>query len=360
MSDSKIDQLLKLAAEKGASDLHLVVGKAPILRINGILKEIPGEKILTKEIAEDLILSILNDEQREKFFKTKELDISYDIEKTRFRVNCHFGEATMALAARVIPSEVPAMKEIGLGETIYKITKLKKGFILVTGPTGCGKSTSLAAMINQINIERPCHIITIEDPIEFNYKHQKSIVLQRELGRDTLSFKSALKHVVRQDPNVILVGEMRDLETIAAAVTLAETGHLVFATLHTPNACQSIDRIVDVFPPYQQQQIRLQLANTLRAIIAQILLPLIKPNPFSTKPALQGRIAAREILINNPAISNLIRENQIAQIPSIIQTSRDEGMITMDQSIKELYRQGYIDENTARSRMQDPELLKYL
>lgn len=357
MPSQKVDRLLKFAAEKGASDLHLIIGKAPIIRINGVLEEVAGEKTLDKEKTEDLILSILNDEQRDKFFKEKELDISYDINETRFRVNCHVGEGSMAMAARVIPCEVPTMKEIGLGETIYNITKLPKGFVLVTGPTGCGKSTTLASMINQINIERSCHIITVEDPIEFNYNHQKSIVLQREIGRDTYSFKNALRHIVRQDPNVILVGEMRDLETIAAAVTLAETGHLVFATLHTPNAYQSIDRIVDVFPPYQQQQIRLQLANTLQAIIAQILLPLKKTNPYTNKPALQGRIAAREILINTPATANLIRENQVAQIPSVIQTSRDEGMLSMDQSLKELYRQGYIDENIAKSRMQDPEML---
>ena len=337
------------AHKKKASDIHLVVGKPPYLRIDGELEELKGLKPLTKSAVLDMILKVLNKTQHDTFVNDKELDLSYQIDEgIRFRVNLHWEKDNPGLVARLIPANIPTMDEIGMPEMVSKIIALNQGLILVTGPTGCGKSTSLATMINTIAKQRRCHIMTLEDPIEFVFKSDKSIVKQRQLNTDMISFAEGLKHVLRQDPNIVMVGEMRDLETIATTITLAETGHLVLATLHTYSAAQTIDRIIDIFPPHQQNQIRLQLSMTLVSIISQRLLPRQGG----------GRIASRELLINNAAVSNLIRENKIAQIKSTIQTSAEEGMFTMDQNLKELYEHGLITLEVATMYMENPEEIK--
>ncbi len=341
----KMEELFEIAVKNKASDLHLVVGKPPLLRIDGSLIEIKNEKPLTEQSAEEIIFSMLSEEQKKKIIENRELDMSHEIAGlSRFRVNVHWEKGRIGLVSRIILNEIPTMEDILMPETAYNLTRMKDGLILVTGPTGSGKSTTLGAMINLINSEKNCHIITLEDPIEFIFKPQKSIIKQRELGSDIKTFASGLKHALRQDPNVIMVGEMRDLETIAATMTLAETGHLVLATLHTINAAQTVDRIIDAFPPYQQDQIRIQLSMTLRGVISQRLLN--KKNG--------GRIAAREILVNNSAISNLIRENKIAQIKTVIQTTANMGMTTMDQDIKRLLKKGEISKEMAMSNMIDP------
>ena len=345
---TQLDKLFKIAVESKASDLHLIVGKPPIIRIDGELKEIPNEPALTSESAQALLFGILTPPQQEKFVNERELDMSYEISDfSRFRVNMHWEKGNAGLVARIVAGRIPTMEEILMPQVAYQMMRLTDGLVLVTGPTGSGKSTTLAAMLNLVNSERNCHIVTLEDPIEFIYSPIKSIIKQRELGSDMLSFAAGLKHTLRQDPNVIMVGEMRDLETIAATMTLAETGHLVLATLHTINAAQTVDRIIDAFPPYQQDQIRVQLSMSLRGIISQRL--LVKQGG--------GRIAAREVLINNPAISNLIRENKIAQIKTVIQTAADVGMNTMDQDLKRLFRQGAISKETAVANMLDPRSL---
>ena len=337
-------EIFQEAVLKNASDVHIMVGKPPILRVDGELKIIKNAPSITKKTVQDLIFQILSSRQKERLINEKELDTSYEIpDKTRFRINCHFEKGNLGLVARIIPAKIPTMEEVLMPEVVYELTRKKQGLILLTGPTGCGKSTSLAAMINLINSERSVHIVTLEDPIEFIFQPIKSIIRQREIGTDTLSFAEGLKHVLRQDPNVIMVGEMRDLETIATTLTLAETGHLVLATLHTNNASQTIDRIIDVFPPYQQDQIRIQLSMVLSGVIAQQLLPRQGG----------GRIAAREIMINTPAIANLIRENKSAQIKSVIQTSADKEMMTMDQNLEELVRQKLISKEVANMYMVD-------
>jgi len=346
----KIDDIFKLAVSKKASDIHLTVGHNPIFRIDGELVDMDSSKPLSGLDAEKLIFEILTEKQRQTLLTHRELDLSYEINGTsRFRVNCFWEKDVPCLAARIISPTIPTLEELMMPKIVFDLMRIKQGLVLVTGPTGCGKSTSLAAMINLINQERAAHVITLEDPIEFIYTPNsgKSLIAQRQLGTDMLSFAQALKYVLRQDPNVILVGEMRDLETIAATITLAETGHLVLATLHTHNAAQTVDRIIDVFPPYQQSQVRLQLSLFLKAIISQQLLPKIGG----------GRIAAREILINTPAIANLIRENKIPQIRTVIQTSAEEGMFTMDQDLKRLFDDGYIDKKIAQSYMVTPSML---
>lgn len=343
-----MEALFNAANENGASDLHLTAGLPPIIRLHGELKAL-SQEVLTSKKVEELVLSLLGPTQHERFMKERELDISYQVKDgTRFRVNLHFEKDNLGLVARIIPTTIPSLEDIGMPEIVMNLTRLDYGLVLVTGPTGCGKSTTLAAMIKLINSERAVNIITLEDPIEFLFKPDKSIIKQRQLGTDMVSFAEGLKHTLRQDPNVIMVGEMRDLETIATTLTLAETGHLVLATLHTSNAAQTIDRIIDVFPPHQQTQIRLQLSFSLKAVISQRLLPQVKG----------GRTAGREILLNNPAVSNLIRENKIAQIKSVIQTSAEEGMITMDQHIKRLVKDGVISREVALAHVSSPDVLR--
>jgi len=344
-----LDELLKIAVEKKASDLHLVVGEPPILRIDDVLQPIKGKPKMEAKKTEEMIFSILNAQQKEIITNEKELDLSHEIKGlSRFRINVHWEKNNISLAARIISQQIPTMEDILMPQVGYDLINLNDGLILMTGPTGCGKSTTLAAMINYVNNNRGANIITLEDPIEYVFEPKKSIIRQRQLNTDMISFQKALVHVLRQDPDVIMVGEMRDLETIATTITLAETGHLVLATLHTHNAAQTIDRIIDIFPPYQQPQIRLQLSITLRGIISQRLIPKLRG----------GRVASREILINTPAIANLIRENKIAQIRSVLQTSAQEGMITMDQDLIELHRRGEISKEIAQFHMINPEFLE--
>ncbi|PIR06507.1 MAG: type IV pili twitching motility protein PilT [Candidatus Komeilibacteria bacterium CG11_big_fil_rev_8_21_14_0_20_36_20] len=330
-----INNLFKAATDNEASDLHIIVGKPPILRVDGELKVLPNTPTVTKEIAERMIFSILTERQKKTFIEERELDVSYEIpEYSRYRVNLHWEKDNVGLVSRVISKKIPEMEDLGLPKITEDLIQQTNGLILVTGPTGCGKSTTLAAMIEKINQTRMANIITLEDPIEFVHNPKKSIIKQRQLGTDIITFKDALRHILRQDPNVIMVGEMRDLETMAATITLAETGHLVLATLHTHNTAQTIDRIIDVFPPHQQSQVRLQLSISLSGVICQKLLPKING----------GRVAVRELLINNPAVANVIRENKIPQIKRIVQTSAEEGMFSMQQNIKELLSQNIIDE----------------
>lgn len=342
-----LQEIFQKAADLKASDVHLLANQPPIFRVDGVLQ--PSDfPVLTGDDIINLTNKILSEKQQKEINQNRELDLSFDLKQVaRFRINLYWEKGHLALAARLIWPHVPTMEEIDMPPLVYELTGLNQGLIIVTGPTGCGKSTTLAAIINHINQTRSCNIITLEDPIEYLFTPQKSIISQRELGRDMLSFQEGLKHVVRQDPNVIMVGEMRDLETISLTLTLAETGHLIFATLHTPNAPQTIDRIIDVFPSHQQTQIRLQLALSLKAVIAQHLLPKKSG----------GRIAVREILLNTPAIANLIRENKITQIKSILQTGAREGMISMEQALNKLIQRGLITKETALAHTAYPELI---
>jgi len=337
-----LEDYFKIAIEKKASDLHLVAGSFPALRIEGELIKI-GEKMVDENELESAIMSLIFGRGREKFKRDKELDISQEFLGQRFRINLHYQEGKIGLTARLVPAKVPSPEEIGFDEVIYSLTHLQDGLVIVTGPSGAGKSTTLAVMIDIINAERRSHIITIEDPIEYLFEEKQSIIEQRELGVDTKSFATALKHALRQDPNVIMVGEMRDLETISAALTAAETGHLVLSTLHTHTAPEAITRIADAFPGHQHQQILSQLSLSLRAVITQQLLPRVDG----------GRVAAREILINNSAVANLIKTNHVEQIISAMQTSAQEGMITMNKAIDNLLAKGIISEKTAENRKRD-------
>jgi twitching motility protein PilT len=342
-----IKELLKKACDEGASDLHILVNLPPAFRIDGDLKFIEGQKTVTVKDMDQILMTLITVEDKNKFYEEKELDVSFDQDGYRFRINFHFEKGNIGLVARVITADIPTMEDLKIPKVVYNLLDLNQGLILVTGPTGCGKSTTLASMVNYININKFSNIITLEDPIEYLFSSQKSLIMQRQLGRDMLNFSSGLRHALRQDPDVIMVGEMRDLETIATTITLAETGHLVLATLHTYNAAQTVDRIIDIFPPHQQGQIRTQLSMTLAGVISQRLLPKIDG----------GRIAAREIMINNPAISNIIRENKVAQMHTVIETSSREGMVSLDQDVKRLYSEKLITKEVARSYMDNPEVL---
>lgn len=339
-----IASYFKQAIEMNASDLHLAAGSIPALRIGGELIKL-NHGIVENEDLEQAVTALVDKKTMEKFARHRELDFSQEFFGSRFRINLHYQEGKIGLTARLVPKNVPDPKELDFDEVIYKLTHLKDGLILVTGPSGSGKSTTLACMIDIINKERRANIVTIEDPIEYLFKEEQSIIEQRELGHDTVSFASALKYALRQDPNVIMLGEMRDVETISAALTAAETGHLVISTLHTSTASETISRIVDVFPSHQQQQILNQLASTLRAVIAQQLMPKLGG----------GRVAAREIMINNSAIANLIRRNQMGQLYSVIQTSQRDGMITMNKAIDKLLRDNLISEDVARNSKRNLE-----
>jgi twitching motility protein PilT len=345
----KIHDLFDLVAKEKASDLLISSGAPPILRINGELFRSRTDA-LTPEDTEKLIFEFLTQEQKDRFERDKELDFSLAVgRKHRFRVNVYLQKGAITAAFRPIPEDMPSLEDLGLPKGVAELTSRRQGLVLVTGPTGHGKTTTLAALIDKINNERACHIITVEDPIEYVHSHKRSIVDQREVGGDTHAFKTALKYVLRQDPDVILVGEMRDLETIQAALTAAETGHLVFATLHTNDAIQTVDRIIDVFPGHEQQQIRFQLSMTLHSIISQRLLP----NLDNT-----GRVLACEMLVNNTAVANLIREGKTHQVYSVVETSMRDGMITMDRSVKDLYNGGLISEEDALALMKNPKDLK--
>lgn len=330
----KFDKYFRLAIEKKASDIHLVGGALPALRIAGELTFIAEDAVPPAEMTA-IVAELLNKQQLERFERERELDIAYSLDSWRLRVNLHFQRGRIGLSARLIPSAIPDPAELGFDETLYQLTKLNSGLVLVTGPSGSGKSTTLAAMLEIVNRERRAHIITIEDPIEFVYNDAKSLIEQREVGVDTNSFATALKYVLRQDPNIILLGEMRDLETIQAALTAAETGHLVLSTLHTQTAASTVERIIDMFEGARQRQILLQLAGSLRAVVSQQLIPTVSG----------GLVAAREVLITNPAIATLIREHKVAQIASVIQTSAKEGMVTMETAVKKLYQDQVIAES---------------
>lgn len=345
-----IKKIFEEAVDRKASDIHLTVALPAMLRIDGELVESEKKEEISKKEMEQAVFSLISEEQKKDFVNIRELDFGINIDGARFRVNVYYERDNVGLVARVINETMPTLEELSMPDVITNLLKLKQGLILVTGPTGCGKSTALASMINHVNSSRRCNIVTMEDPIEYIFKPDKSIVVQRQLGNDTLSFANALKHVLRQDPDVIMVGEMRDLETISATITLAETGHLVLATLHTYSAAQTIDRIIDTFPPHQQNQIRMQLSMTLVAVISQRLVS-------NTEGKL---VAAREILINTPAVSNLIRENKVAQIRTVIETSSREGMTSMDQDLKRLYKEKIITKEVAQGQMVNPELLEKL
>lgn len=335
----KIELLLEEVINKKASDLHLQVGLPPMLRIDGALVPVPGYNNLDQAAVEALVYAILAPDQQQILEKDKEFDFSFAFGNLgRFRVNAFHERGNLAAALRLIPNDIKSMSELGMPNVVTSFANYPRGLVLVTGPTGSGKSTTLASLVDKINSERSHHIITIEDPIEFTHKSKKSVVVQREVHYDTYSFSAALRSSLRQDPDVVLIGEMRDLETISAAITIAETGHLVFATLHTNSAAQSIDRMIDVFPPHQQPQVRAQLSNILMAICSQRLVPAIGG----------GRVVAAEILVANPAVRNIIREGKSHQLDAVIQTGADQGMQTMDRTLVNLVQSGTITYDNAR------------
>jgi twitching motility protein PilT len=352
--EQKIKNLLRIAAQRGASDLHLVVGRYPTYRIDGKLIQLNQDEIITPNITQEICEVILKEEKRKQLAEEGQVDFSYNFEdKVRFRVNAFQQQGFTSIAFRLISKNIRTLEELNIPETLYDFTKVSQGLFLMVGPVGHGKSTTLAAMINDININQEKHILTIEDPIEYVYEQDRSIINQREVYQDTDSFQSALKGLFREDANVVLIGELRDLDTISAAMTAAETGHLIFGTLHTNDAPQTIDRIVDVFPAHQQNQVRAQLANVLLAVVSQRLIPRID----------EGRIPAVEIMIKNHAVENLIRENKSYQINNVIETSSKEGMVTMDKALHDLVRRGFISIEVAMTYAQDPKnletLLKY-
>ncbi len=345
LADIHIDELLRLTVQSGASDLHLSVGLPPMVRKDGKLVPLPFEKAMERD-TQRIVFDVLNNTQIEKFERTHELDFSYGVKGVgRFRFNVYRQRSSVGCAMRVIPNVVPSMEQLKLPPVLRTFTQKHSGLVLVTGPTGSGKSTTIASLIDIINTEREAHILTIEDPIEYLHSHKKSMVNQRELGTDTDSFTNALRASLREDPDVILVGEMRDLETIAAAITLAETGHLVFATLHTRSAPATIDRIVDVFPSHQQEQVRVQLSTSIEAVVSQQLLPRIGG----------GRVSAIEIMVATSALRNLIREGKSYQIYSVIETGAQHGMQSMDRVLADLHRSGEVGFEEAATRAIDRE-----
>ncbi|MEO8476741.1 MAG: type IV pilus twitching motility protein PilT [Actinomycetota bacterium] len=347
-----VTELLGSLLDMGGSDLHLTAGAPPVVRVHGDLERVEGYPALTPRGLQGMIYAILPQKLRERFEQELELDMSYSLPgRARFRVNVYMQRDSIGAAFRVIPFEIKKIDELGLPAVVSELARFQRGFVVVTGPTGSGKSTTLASMVDVVNTERQGHIMTVEDPIEFLHKHKTCIVNQREVGADTHGFANALKHVLRQDPDVILVGEMRDLETISTAITAAETGHLVFATLHTQDAPQTIDRIIDVFPPHQQQQVRVQLATTLQGVVTQQLIPTSDG---------QGRAAACEVLIVTPAIRNLIREGKVHQIYSAMQAGGRFGMQTMDMSLSQHVKSGAVSQEMAFERCHDPEELQRL
>ncbi|HUS25759.1 MAG TPA: type IV pilus twitching motility protein PilT [Nevskiaceae bacterium] len=347
----RIEVLLEEVVKKKASDLHLQVGLPPMLRVDGKLVAVSGADILTDEAVETLIFAILDEDQKQILLKDKEFDFSFAFgDMGRFRVNAFHERGNLAAALRLIPNEILTIEQLGLPPIVNKFADYPRGLVLVTGPTGSGKSTTLAAMIHKINMERPEHIITIEDPIEYTHRSKRSVIVQREVHYDTYSFSAALRSSLREDPDVVLIGEMRDLETIASAITIAETGHLVFATLHTNSASQSIDRMVDVFPPHQQPQIRSQLSNILMAIVSQRLIPGLGG----------GRMAAAEILVATPAVRNIIREGKTHQLEAVIQTGSEFGMQSMDKTLVGLVHNGTISYDDARNYAVDVDELDRL
>ncbi len=335
----RIEILLEEIVRKNASDLHLHVGLPPMMRLDGALTPISGYQKLNAEEVETLVFAILDEDQRRILLKDKEFDFSFAFgDLGRFRVNAFHERGNLAASLRLIPNQIKTITELGMPPIIQNFAEFPRGLVLITGPTGSGKSTTLAALVDKINSEKAQHIITIEDPIEFTHKSKRSAVVQREVHYDTYSFTAALRSALRQDPDVVLIGEMRDLETISAAITIAETGHLVFATLHTNSAAQSIDRMIDVFPPHQQPQVRSQLANILQGICAQRLIPAIGG----------GRVVSAEVLVANAAVRNIIREGKTHQLDAVIQTGADQGMQTMDRTLVKLVQTGVITYDNAR------------
>lgn len=355
MPEMMIEDLMEEVIDRGGSDLHLSAGLPPYIRISGHLTA-TDHPPLSSESCQRLIFSMLNNTQRKNLEQNWELDCSYGIRGlARFRVNVYKDRGTYAACLRALSSKIPTLESLGLPDVVREMSEKPRGLVLVTGPTGSGKSTTLASMINNINLTRAEHILTIEDPIEFVYEPIKSLIHQRQLGEDTKSFSNALRAALREDPDVVLVGEMRDLETISLAISAAETGHLVFATLHTSSAAQTVDRVVDVFPPEQQQQVRVQLSNSLVAVLSQTLVP--KKNP---RPNEFGRCLAQEVMIVTPAIANLIREGKTAQIYSAIQTGGRLGMQTLEKVLADLYKEGTISFEAAISKTSKAEELQRL
>ena len=335
----RIENLLEECIRRKASDLHIEYGLPPILRVDGALTPVAGMPALNEQMVREIIFATLDEDQQKIFLKDKEFDYSFAFgDIARFRVNAFHERGKMAAAFRLIPNQIRSINDLGMPAIVETFAEFPRGLVLVTGPTGSGKSTTLAALVDKINREKSVHIVTIEDPIEFTHKSQRSVIAQREVHYDTFSFAAALRSVLREDPDVVLIGEMRDLETIQAAITIAETGHLVFATLHTNSAAQSIDRMIDVFPAHQQPQVRTQLSNMLMAICAQRLVPAIGG----------GRVVAAEIMVANSAVRSLIREGKTHQLDTAIQTGADQGMQTMDRTLAKLVQTGVITYDSAR------------
>lgn len=347
----KLSDLLTATAKQGASDLHLAVGRHPTLRIDGVLVPLQQEEIITPDVMEGLVGALVTDEQKVKLLAQRQLDFAYSFEdKARFRVNAYFQRGYLAAVLRLVPAQIRTIDELNLPPLLHDLAKLSQGFVLLVGPAGHGKSSTLAAIVDEINHTRSDHVITIEDPVEYLFTQDQCMISQREVGNDTLSFHSALRTVLRQDPDVVMIGEMRDAVSIATAMTAAETGHLVMSTLHTNSAAQTIDRIIDSFPPEQQSQVTSQLAATLVAIVSQRLLPRISG----------GRVPAAEIMIVNPAIRNLIRERKTYQIDLVIETSLQEGMVTLNRSLVNLVKNKEVSMENAELYSLNPAELRIL